>query len=80
MFEKLIASVQNSLGIVQMGSSPHPFRHKRFLVHEQIECAVYDDWVTPEMIFTLPKIFTELDPLLMALFTLKALQPAKVPI
>lgn len=58
--ENLIASVYKSLGIKPLDSPPShhdplgtksPAKtYKTFPVHEQIECAVYEDWVTPESI------------------------------
>lgn len=61
--EKLVASINKSLGIVQVNSPPShqtPLRTKRpkpcktFPVHEQIEWVVYD-WKMPERIFLLQK-------------------------
>lgn len=65
MLVKLIASVRKSLVIVQATSVPKGRKKsttkpcKTFPVHEQIEHAVNDDWVTSERPLTPPKFFTE---------------------
>lgn len=69
--EKLTAAMQKSLIIVGLDSPSSRQAHfctkrpakpiKTFPVHEKVQ-AIYDNWVTPEKIFTAPKIFAELSP------------------
>lgn len=51
---------------------------KTFPFHEQIACTVYDDWVMPEGMITLPKVFSDLYQV-EKVFTIKWVIPVVAP-